>query len=116
MGPSQRSRRPLRRGLNEVLESQEARAIVMSEQPHVLCTADDDAGACIFEDLLQVGGRIGRIARGVDQCGHVRSAPGDQDGDALAAHSDRDPLNVTGSPVRSVSLPTIVAVSPAWVR
>src|SRR5690606_3717580 len=64
------------------------------------------------DDFGRVIGSLG----GLDQRGHVGAAAGNQDGDLAAAHSASLPVKVTGSSLRSVSLPTTAAVSPEAVR
>src|SRR6185312_4570327 len=67
----------------------------------------------VREDPDDLGGIVRRLG-GLDQRAHVGAAPGDQDRDALSwsRHRASLPSKVTGSPVRSVSLPMTAAFSP----
>src|SRR5690606_23085249 len=71
-------------------------------------------GGAVGEDANDLSGIIGRLG-GLNQRAHVRASARNQDGDAfLATHRARAPVNSTASPVRSISPPTIAAVSP-WL-
>src|SRR5690606_33663207 len=67
------------------------------------------------EHAHDFGGLIRRL-RGIDQRAHVAAPTGKQDGDLPADPSPSLPRKVTGSPDRSVSRPTMAAVSPEAAR
>src|SRR5690606_3884391 len=72
-------------------------------------------GSAIGQYTNDFSGIVCRL-RSSDERGHVRSAPGDEYADPLAAHSLSAPRKVTASPVRSVRAPTMAAVSPEALR